>query len=75
MARYIKVEGNGNLVRDSNTGAIININTDEMRQARIRKQNQRNQQNEIKNLRNELSEMKQLLNKLIEDKDGRFAHN
>ena len=75
MAKYIKVEGNGDLVRDGNTGAIININTSEMRLARIRKHNQRNQQNEIKSLRNELSEMKQLLNKLIEDKDGRFAHS
>ncbi len=75
MSKYIKVEGNGNLVRDGNTGAIININATEMTQARIRKQNHRNQQNEIKSLRNELSEMKQLLNKLIEDKDGRFAHS
>ena len=75
MGKYIQVEGNSNLVRDGNTGAIININTIEMRQARIRKQNQKNQQDEIKSLRNELSEMKQLLNKLIEDKDGRFAHS
>ena len=75
MGKYIQVEGNGNLDRDSNTGAILNINTTEMRQARIRKQNQRKQQDEIKNLKNELSEMKQLLNRLIEDKDGRVAHS
>ena len=75
MGKYIQVEGNGNLVRDSNTGAILNINTTEMRQARIRKQTQRKQQDEIKNLKNELSEMKQLLNRLIEGKDGRVAHS
>ena len=46
-----------------------------MSQARIRKQNQRNQNNEIKNLKDEVKELKYLLNKLIEDKDGRFAHS
>ena len=75
MGQYIKVEGNGNLVRDRNTGAILNINKNEMSQARIRKQNQRNQNNEIKNLKDEVKELKYLLNKLIEDKDGRFAHS
>ncbi len=75
MSQYIKVEGNGNLVRDRNTGAILNINKNEMSQARIRKQNQRNQNNEIKNLKDEVKELKYLLNKLIEDKDGRFAHS
>ncbi len=75
MSQYIKVEGNGNLVRDRNTGAILNINKNEMSQARIRKQNQRNQHNEIKNLKDEVKELKYLLNKLIEDKDGRFAHS
>ena len=75
MGQYIKVEGNGNLVRDRNTGAILNINKNEMSQARIRKQNQRNQHNEIKNLKDEVKELKYLLNKLIEDKDGRFAHS
>ena len=25
MSQYIKVEGNGNLVRDRNTGAILNL--------------------------------------------------
>tara|TARA_A100001011_G_C14038341_1_gene726694 strand:- start:190 stop:420 length:231 start_codon:yes stop_codon:yes gene_type:complete len=74
-SNYIKVEGHSNLARDPNNGAIININSSEMTQARIRKYNWKQQQNEIKNLRNELSDMKQLLNKLIEDKDGRFAHS
>ena len=31
---YIKVEGNTDLVRDTNTGAIININTTQMREAK-----------------------------------------
>ena len=71
-SNYIKVEGHSNLARDPNNGAIININSSEMTQARIRKYNWKQQQNEIKNLRNELSDMKQLLNKMIEVNDGRY---
>ena len=74
-SKYIKVEGHNNLARDPNNGAIININTSEMTQARIRKYNWKKQQNEIKSLRSELSDMKLLLKNLIEDKDARFAHS
>ena len=73
MSGYVKVEGHSYLMRDGQSGAIINTNTNEMTQARIRKAQQKKQQNEIKELRSELQEMKQLLNKMIEVNDGR--HN
>lgn len=73
MSDYVKVEGHSYLMRDGQSGAIINTNVNEMTQARIRKAQQKKQQNEIKELRSELQEMKQLLNKMIEVNDGR--HN
>lgn len=73
MSDYVKVEGHSYLMRDGQSGAIINTNINEMTQARIRKAQQKKQQNEIKELRSELQEMKQLLNKMIEVNDGR--HN
>ena len=73
MSDYVKVEWHSYLMRDGQSGAIINTNVNEMTQARIRKAQQKKQQNEIKELRSELQEMKQLLNKMIEVNDGR--HN
>tara|TARA_B100001778_G_scaffold332991_1_gene340525 strand:- start:376 stop:600 length:225 start_codon:yes stop_codon:yes gene_type:complete len=72
MSGYVKVEGHSYLMRDGQSGAIINTNVNEMTQARIRKAQQKKQQNEIKELRSELQEMKQLLNKMIEVNDGRY---
>jgi len=72
MSDYVKVEGHSYLMRDGQSGAIINTNVNEMTQARIRKAQQKKQQNEIKELRTELQEMKQLLNKMIEVNDGRY---
>ena len=73
MSGYVKVEGHSYLMRDGQSGAIINTNINEMTQARIRKAKKKKQQNEIKELRTELQEMKHLLNKMIEVNDGR--HN
>tara|TARA_B100000029_G_C16963742_1_gene737289 strand:- start:21 stop:233 length:213 start_codon:yes stop_codon:yes gene_type:complete len=67
---YIKVEGNTDLVRDTNTGAIININTTQMREARVMKFNRKKKDDEIIALKNDVAEMKQLLKKLVEDKNG-----
>ena len=45
MSDYIRVEGHSHLVRDRNTGAIINTNTNEMRMARVRKANRIKERN------------------------------
>ena len=68
---YMIVDGNTDLVRDTNTGAIININTNSMKEARIRKHKLRQKDNEIKALQNDVFEMKQLLKQLVEDRNGR----
>lgn len=66
MNSYIKVEGHPNLVRDKNSGVILNINKTELEANRIRKQKQREKDNEIEQLKNDVSEIKSMLNKLVE---------
>ena len=66
MSNYIKVEGHPNLVRDKNSGVILNINKTELEANRIRKQKQREKNNEIEQLKNDVSEIKSMLNKLVE---------
>lgn len=70
MNKYLKVEGHSGFVRDKATGAIININSNEMAQARHRKHVWRQQQDEIKTLKDDVAEMKSLLMKVLEEKDG-----
>ena len=66
MSNYIKVEGHPNLVRDKNSGVILNINKSETNANRIRKEKQREKDNEIEQLKNDVSEIKSMLNKLVE---------
>lgn len=66
MSDYIKVEGHPNLVRDRKSGVILNINKAELEANRIRKQKQREKDNEIEQLKNDVSEIKSMLNKLVE---------
>ena len=68
--KYLKVEGNSNLVRDTSTGAILNINKDEISGARKRKLERRQKEKDFEDLKNEVGEIKNMLNKLIEKLDG-----
>ena len=71
MSDYVRVEGHSYLMRDGQSGAIINTNVNEMTQARVRKAQWKKQQNEVRELKSELQKMKQLLNKMIEGNDCR----
>jgi len=73
MEDYIKVEGHSDLVRDSQTTAIINSNKEEYQNyiysrkrklAEIEKMQQ--MENQIDTLTDEISEMKNLLTKILE---------
>lgn len=70
MMKLIPVEGYPGLARNSATGAIININSSEMLQARKRKKIWQQQQEELKMLKSDVVEMKAMLNKILEDKNG-----
>ena len=65
----IKVEGHSGLARDKNTGAILNINSNEIDRIKELRRNQRelkkSQEQEINQLKSDVSEIKMMLSKLI----------
>ena len=67
---YKNVEGHGDLVRDTSTGAILNINKNEISAARRRKLERRQKEKEFEDLKNEVGDIKNMLTKIIEKLDG-----
>lgn len=66
MSNYIPVNGNSSLARDPKTGAIVNINTQEINEARDRKAARNKEKQEFQQLKNEVAEIKDLLKQLVE---------
>lgn len=66
MENYIPVNGNSSLARDPKTGAIVNINTQEINDARERKAARNKDKQEFQQLKTEVAEIKQLLKQLVE---------
>ena len=69
MRTYIKIKDHENLVKDPQTGAILNTDKNalvrhEMRMREIEKEKRKEE--EINNLKSELSDIKALLQKLID---------
>lgn len=62
--RYIGVEGHSNLVKDTQTGAVLNIATN-FEQLRKSKEAKKKQQKEIKQLKDDVNEMKTLLQQIV----------
>lgn len=77
MGKYLRVDGTPNLVRDKVTGAILNINNSEVKQARQRKKAWKEQQektesltSEIDSLKRDICEIKTLLGRILEVSNG-----
>ena len=66
MSNFIGVEGNSDLARCPNSGAIININKDEIQKAKAIKIARKNKDKEFQELKQDVEELKVLLNKLVE---------
>ena len=66
----IKVEGHNGLMRDRNTGAILNINSSEIDRIKELRRKQReakaSQEQEITQLKSDVSEIKMMLSKIVE---------
>ena len=67
---YKKIEGHSSLVRDASTGAILNINKDEISAARKRKLERKQKEKEFEELKNEVGDIKNMLNQIIEKLNG-----
>lgn len=70
MSKYIAVKGHPGLVRDKGSGVIMNIDSNEIREARKRKKLWKEQQEELKSLKDDVKEIKLLLNKILEATNG-----
>lgn len=68
MDRFVQVEHQPDFIRDMETGAILNINTDNIRKQKMILQQRRQEKQEIDHLKNEMSEIKSLLQQLLENK-------
>jgi hypothetical protein len=68
--RFLKVDGHPGLVRDKASGAILNVNKQEISQARSRKKVWKEQQEELEQLRSDVAFMKEALAQLLEDRNG-----
>ena len=66
MIKLIPVEGNRSLARDSQTGAIVNINTQEIGEARDRKALKQKEKLRMLQLENDVADIKEMLTKLFE---------
>ena len=67
---YKDVEGHSNLVRDTSTNAVLNINKDEISAARKRKLERRQKEQEFETLKDEVGDIKKMLTQIIEKLDG-----
>ena len=70
MSKLIKVDGFPGLVRDPVSGAILNINKNQIDSARKGKAVVRKNQSKIEQLENDISDIKNILLKMLEEKNG-----
>jgi len=71
--RYLPVKDNPNLVKDMDTGAVININKKEIQKRRQYKEKIREERekiNKIDKLEEDIDEIKSLLHQLIGKSNG-----
>ena len=68
--KNIKVKDHIGLVRDRNTGAILNVDRDAIRLAREKKLRRLEEKAELESLKNDVSDMKQLLNQIVDKLNG-----
>ena len=69
MGKHIKVAGHSNLVRDLNSGAILNINKKSIEDARNAKRNRQEREQRLDRLENEMADIKNLLLQLVNNND------
>lgn len=65
MHNLLKVEGHDGLVRDPNSGAIINVNSSSYAEYVAASKKVEAEKQELNNIRSELAEVKSLLLKLL----------
>ena len=65
---YTKIKDSEDLVKDNNSGAILNINNDALRAYRQARSNNMRMNEKVNQMENDISEIKSLLNELVKGK-------
>lgn len=63
---YIPVQDKPGLVKNKDTGVILNINKTEVEQARERKRLRKQKDQELEDIKNDIRDLKEMVLKLIE---------
>lgn len=63
---YVKVEGHPGLVKDPETGIVLNTNSGELSAARARKEQRKQKEKEFEELKSDVQELKGMLKTIIE---------
>lgn len=66
MSKHIQVDGHPSLVRDRETGAILNINKASIRAARQAKQSRKISEERLDRMEARIDKLTELLHKLVE---------
>jgi hypothetical protein len=65
MAKYIKIEGEQDLVKDKETGAILNTNMDSLSAYKQKRKKDMEQKNRIDRMENDIGDIKSMLKELL----------
>jgi len=67
MSSYVPVKDHPDLVRDMNTGMILNINKSKTKQKRLEATQRQQERQELDQLKSDVGEIKMMLQKLLEN--------
>jgi len=70
--RFVKIEGHDGLVKDTQSGMVLNINTNETIKAKERKLARRKKELEYQSMKQDVNELKKDMNE-IKDLLGKIA--
>jgi len=63
--RFLRIENEEHLVRDSKSGAVLNTDLSSLEKYRAKRERDRQMQQDVENLKNDMSEIKSLLQQLV----------
>ena len=64
--KLVRIEGSKDLVKDEETGAVLNSNETEIEAAKIRKEQRVKKENEFETLKNDVGELKDMMKQILE---------
>ena len=65
MSKYIKIENEQDLVKDSDTGAILNTNLDSLSAYKAKRKKDAEMQNRVDKIENDIGDIKSMLKELL----------